>query len=98
VSSFERPGDDDDAGDVDLASEVDHPDGSVGVEVVEDGARVERRAGDAVDGAPGVTVLPASAHMSLHVTSTARPRLLVVRHVLHYTPTHRQQLTYHGRL
>ena len=82
LSSF-APGEYDDAGDLDLLAEVDHPDGPVDVEVVEDGAGVERSVGDSVHCSAGASVLPARANVPLHMPTIADPRLLVVRHVFH---------------
>jgi len=78
-----NPGEYNDACDGELLAEVDHPDWSVDVEVVEHCASVERWAGNAVDCSTGETVLPARSNMPLHVTPITDPRLLVVRHVLH---------------
>jgi len=73
----------DDTCDVDLSAEVDHPDRSVDVEVVEHGASIEGRVSGAVDSSAGVTVLPARSHVPLHLATVTDPRLLVVSHVLH---------------
>ena len=72
-----------DAGNLDLPTEVDHPHGSVDVEVVQHGARLERRVGHAVNSSPGVTVLPTRSNVPLYLPPVTDPRLLVVRHVLH---------------
>ena len=76
-----------DSGDLDLPAKVDHPCGSVDVEVIQHCAGLERRVCDAVDSSAGVTVLPASTNMTLHLASVTDPRLLVVRHVLHCITT-----------
>jgi len=80
-----KPGEYDDTRNLDLPAEVDHPDWSVDVEVVEHGAGLQRRVGDSVDSSSGVTVLPARTNMALHLTAVTDPRLLVVRYVLHCT-------------
>lgn len=74
------PGDDDDAVDVALLAEIDHPDGIVDKVIVEDGAAVERGVGVAVHGQRRPPVLPILPQMALVV----QPRVVVIRQVFDF--------------
>jgi len=74
------------ARDLGCGADVDHPDRSLDVEVVEDDTRVQPRVrtGVTVDGARRVSVKPTlTSHVSLHLTTVVNPRLLAVCHILH---------------
>jgi len=81
------PGENDDAGHGADAAEVDHPDGFLDVEVVEDGAAVDAMvAGVTVHRSGGVASHPlVLAGVPLVLTTVVDERLLLERQVLHYT-------------
>ena len=78
------PRDDDDTSYVGLLAKVDHPDGFLHVEVVEYGAAVERLVVVPVHCARSLAVHPLVPDVSLVLPLVVDPRLLLIRHVLHW--------------
>lgn len=78
-----KPCKNDDAGYFSLAANVDHPDGFIDVEVVEDRAGVQvLLVGQSIDRPGSVSVLPLVAHVTLQLTTITHPRFLVERKIL----------------